>query len=264
MFTNANWRSLTLVCQVFFILFCFLLSTSFIYSGRKVILYARQNSSRIQRFGGRLSTKGIMNSGTDNPGKEFRPNMTKLVKITYFTACLGLAGVTLQIYAIFEVYNMYIARTTRPQPWAWLVFQSLFRFVEVLAGCTMAYVGRRQVRNKSLYVKSCMLMVKRRRRKRGKLSPYYYGDTDSAVKTGENPSASTVEAHISGHYHSVSTDGNSPTSDKENSYLEKNPMLSLQFSSRIWAFFSLKHKKKQLIMAKSHAATLQKQHKSNW
>ena len=233
MFTNANWRWLTIVCQGFFILFCLLLSTSFIYSGRKVIKYARQNSSRMQRLGGRLSTKRSINNGNDNSGKEFRPNMTKLVKITYFTTFLGFAGVILQLYAIFGVYNMFTARPAPPRPWSWFAFESLFRIVEVLAGCTMAYVGRRQVRDKSLYVKACMLWVNRSRGKRGKLSPYYYreSDTCSVVKTGESSSACAVEAHINGHYCSISTDGNSHISEKENSYLEKN--LSLEFSSRI-------------------------------
>ena len=211
-FAHADWRSLALVCQGFFIIFCFLLSTSFVYSGYKVIKYAQKNIVRMQSIGVRVSSKRGMRNGKDNSGKDFRPNITKLVKITYVTAALGISGVTLQLYAIFHVYNLYIGEYPQPEPWPWLVFQSLFRIVELLASCTMAYVGRRQVWNKSLLFHSCMSCVNRGLKK-CELSILNSTESDRIVKMSiekiaRQPSLSAVEIGVKNNDEKVSKTNN--------------------------------------------------------
>jgi hypothetical protein len=147
-FFYADWRALSLVCQIFFIVFSVVLSTSFIYTGRKIIKHVNLSALHISRMGSR-SVRTRKRDSTKAP-KPYTPNVSKLVKITYFTAGLGLVSCTLQLYSIFFVYDMYSSQRRKdPEPWPWLIFQTLYRIVELLAGITMAYVSPRQVREQN-------------------------------------------------------------------------------------------------------------------
>lgn len=141
----ADWRSLTIVCQVFYMVFSIVLSTSFIYAGQKIIKHVNRTALRVSRMG--MRSIGTADTNQRRRLRPYTPNVSKLVKITYITAILGLTSCALQLYAIFGIYNMYRSvGMVRPKPVPWLVFQSVFRLVELGAGLTMAYVSPRQTR----------------------------------------------------------------------------------------------------------------------
>lgn len=144
LFTDAE--TLSIVCQSFFVVFSFVLSVSFIYSGTKIVTYVTRNHSHVTRLG--QASLRARDDGTGEPGANrlYRPNVAKLVKITYFTVLLGFVSCALQLYSIIGVHKMYKGEEMEPpKPWPWLIFQSLYRAVELLVGCTLAYVGPRQV-----------------------------------------------------------------------------------------------------------------------
>ena len=161
----ADMKTLSIFCQSFFIVFYFTLSVSFIYSGTKIVTYVRRNHTCVTSVGKKTvcaqSSEGRSND-TKNPGKSstrcYRPNVSKLVKITYFTVFLGFASCALQLYSIFGVHHMYKAEEmSPPEPWPWLIFQSLYRAVEFAAACTLAYVGPRQISRKSHPLMRCFV-----------------------------------------------------------------------------------------------------------
>lgn len=144
----ARWQVLVLICQVFYIVFSIALSTSFLYAGLKIIKYVNRTTGHVVRMGQRsVGREDSSGSRRRRQLKPYSPNVTKLVKITYITAVLGLVSCALQIYAIFGIYKLYRSATmVRPKPVPWLVFQSMFRLVELGAGLTMAYVSPRQTK----------------------------------------------------------------------------------------------------------------------
>lgn len=130
----ADWKVFTIICETFFILLSLILSISFIYSGRIILKSVHESRSSVRHF------------GDQNTIHTPAPNVAKLVKITYITVFLGLLSVVLQLYSILVVHNMYSTDSVViPKPWPWLIFQSLFRLVELGLACTMAYVNPRQV-----------------------------------------------------------------------------------------------------------------------
>ena len=129
----ANWKMLNIFCQAFFIALGLILSGSFIYSGRIILKSVRETRLSIRQLGN-LSDRTR------------RRKVSKLVKITYITVIVGFTSCAMQLYSLIVVYNFYSAgdRGVVPEPWPWLVFQSLSRIVEIVAGCTMAYVSPKQ------------------------------------------------------------------------------------------------------------------------
>lgn len=136
----ADWKTLGILCQSFYIVFYFCLSISFIYSGGKIVKSVQKNHAHVIRLG-----VTSVRTGADGKVEAYRPNVSKLVKITYITVFLGFASCALQLYSIIGVNNMYLDRAKPPKPWPWLIFQTLYRAVEFAAACTLAYVGPRQV-----------------------------------------------------------------------------------------------------------------------
>ena len=145
----ANVMTIAIVCQSFFIIFSFLLSSSFIYSGTKIVGHVRETHTQVFRLGRRnYSEQKNADKTSERRSRDlrrFRPNVSKLVKITYITVFLGFASCALQLYSIFGVHKMHETnQTPLPKPWPWLIFQTLYRAVEFAAGCTLAYVSPRQ------------------------------------------------------------------------------------------------------------------------
>lgn len=131
---EGNLTELLIVCQSFFIVWGFLNSISFMYSGSKVVSQAR----KIQR-------QLLAIQQGENRKEAVRPNNThvcsrtsKVAKITLATSALGMACCSLQVYSLFGVYGMY-SKVVNPKPWPWLAFQTSFRLVELAMGCTIAY-----------------------------------------------------------------------------------------------------------------------------
>ncbi|XP_078365719.1 proline-rich transmembrane protein 4-like [Oculina patagonica] len=127
---NAKLTPLLIVCQSFFILWGFLLSISFIYSGLKVIL----SSENVQK---QLET---IESGTVQraSGNRRHTRTIKVAKVTLATTILGFVCCGLQLYSLFGVYSLY-SKAVEPSPWPWWAFQSSFRLVEFCMACTIAY-----------------------------------------------------------------------------------------------------------------------------
>ena len=131
----ADWKAFSIVCETFFILLSFILSVSFIYSGRIILKSVHESRLSVRRL------SGINGNFRINPP----PNVAKLVKITYITVFLGITCVVLKLYSIFVIHNMYSNDgASIPKPWPWLIFETSYRLVEFGLGCTMAYVNPRQ------------------------------------------------------------------------------------------------------------------------
>ena len=130
-----------------------ILSASFIYSGRIILNSVHETRLSVRRFGS-LHSK-------DSPPS----NVAKLVKITYISVLLGFFSVGLQLYSIFFMHNMYSnEKSIIPKPWPWLIFQYLFRCVDLGLGCTLAYVNPRQVPHRrrsrsTIFLRNCKLIA---------------------------------------------------------------------------------------------------------
>lgn len=180
----ADWKTLTIICQSFYIVFNFVLSVSFIYSGTRIVTYVRRNHTRVSRLGqASLRARGDANASA------YRPNVSKLVKITYITVFLGFTSCALQLYSIFGVHNMYLSEVKIPQPWPWLIFQSLYRAVEFAAGCTLAYVSPRQVGGNRPLFMCCFTCCQEAREKSEKVSFSNGHQSSQKYLTGERDSA---------------------------------------------------------------------------
>lgn len=127
---NAKLTPLLIVCQSFFILWGFLISLSFIYSGLKVILRAGRVQQQLQNneIGkARRATRMRRKSKT-----------VKVAKVTFATSILGLVCCGLQLYSLFGVYSLY-SKVAHPPPWPWWAFKTCYRLVEFCMACTIAY-----------------------------------------------------------------------------------------------------------------------------
>lgn len=128
---NAKVTPLLIVCQSFFILWGFLLSVSFIYSGLKVIL----SSEKVQKQLEMIETGTAQQTARE---KRRKTKTFKVAKVTFATSILGFVCCGLQLYSLFGVYSLY-SKAVDPSPWPWWVFQSCFRLVEFCMAFTIAY-----------------------------------------------------------------------------------------------------------------------------
>ena len=178
----AGLKALIIICQSFYIMLNLILSVSFLYSGTKIVKYVQKNNSHVSRLG-QASQRGRSSS------RPYRPNVSKLVKITYITVFLGIASCALQLYSIIHVYNMYKDEGMKtPEPWPWLAFQSLHRAIEIAAGCTLAYVARRQVSQRRHLFTHCFTSVQKSRAAE-KISSSSGQRSSVKYSTGEQPCA---------------------------------------------------------------------------
>lgn len=187
-FLYADWRSLSLVCQAFFILFSLVLSTSFIYTGRRIIHHVNHSARQVSRMGTRtVSSKSAQKTSR-------KPDLSKLVRITYLTTALGFSSCALQLYSIFVVYDMYRSTSKKePEPWPWLVFQTLYRIVELLAGITMCYVCPRQTNDKKKSLRRPCLPAFEGRKRRYRPTIFY---TDSGTSDPSVNQSVELEAQL--------------------------------------------------------------------
>lgn len=145
----ADWKAFSIVCETFFIILSFILSVSFIYSGRIILKSVHESRSSVRRFSGL----------NDNFKHHPPPNVAKLVKITYVTVFLGITCVALKLYSIFVLHNMYSDDgASIPKPWPWLIFETSYRLIEFGLGCTMAYVNPRQASYRRKSISGIFLM----------------------------------------------------------------------------------------------------------
>lgn len=184
MFIDA--KTLSIVCQSFFVVFSLVLSVSFIYSGTKIVTYVTRNHSHVINLG--EASLRARDDGTGKPGtyRLCRPNVAKLVKITYFTVFLGFVSCALQLYSIIGVHKMYNGEEMEPpKPWPWLIFQSLYRTVELAVGCTLAYVGPRQVRRNIHPFIHCFAFCRNARKRARSENSDSSNDATSSARTSK-------------------------------------------------------------------------------
>lgn len=180
----ASWKALVIICQSFYIMLNLILSVSFLYSGTKIVKYVQKNNTHVSRLG-QASQRGRATSS-----RPYRPNVSKLVKITYITVFLGIASCALQLYSIIHVYNMYKDEGMKtPEPWPWLAFQTIHRAIEIAAGCTLAYVAARQVSRRLHLFMRCFTSVQKPRKELEKVSSSNGHQSSVKYLTGEQQSA---------------------------------------------------------------------------
>ena len=173
----ADWKAFSIVCETFFILLSFILSVSFIYSGRIILKSVHESRSSVRRF------SGLHDNFRVNPP----PNVAKLVKITYITVFLGITCVVLKLYSIFVIHNMYSNDGAAiPKPWPWLLFETSYRLVEFGLGCTMAYVNPRQASYRRGSRRSRIFLMQRKLRVGSSL---YIQNNQSSGDSGDHASA---------------------------------------------------------------------------
>lgn len=131
---EGNLTELLIVCQSFFIVWGFLNSISFMYSGSKVVSQARKIQRQLLAIQQGENRKEAPKSNSSHVCSK----TSKVAKITLATSALGVACCSLQVYSLFGVYGMY-SKVVNPKPWPWLAFQTSFRLVELAMGCTIAY-----------------------------------------------------------------------------------------------------------------------------
>lgn len=184
----ASWKTLSIICQSFYIVLNLVLSVSFMYSGTKIVNYVQTNHTHVSRLG-QTSKRGRDTNGKTSI-RPYRPNVSKLVKITYITVFLGIASCALQLYSIIGVYNMYLDEGVKtPEPWPWLVFQSVYRAIEFTAVCTLAYVAPRQVSRKPHLFMRCFTRCQKPREKSEKVNSSNGRQSSLKYLTGEQHSA---------------------------------------------------------------------------
>lgn len=120
-----------IVCQLFFIIWGFLLSASFIYGGLKVIFRAKNVKKQLNTLNVSYQEKKVK--------KRLGANVSKVAKISLVTSFLGIALSVVQLYSLIDVYRFYRDTIQPPVPWMWWAFQTCFRLVEIAMACTIAY-----------------------------------------------------------------------------------------------------------------------------
>jgi len=180
----ADWKAFSIVCETFFIILSFILSVSFIYSGRIILKSVHESRSSVRRFSGL----------NDNFKHHPPPNVAKLVKITYVTVFLGITCVALKLYSIFVLHNMYSDDgASIPKPWPWLIFETSYRLIEVGLGCTMAYVNPRQASYRRKSISGIFLMQCKLRAG----STSYIQNNQSSGDSGDHAQSPTPYARTS-------------------------------------------------------------------
>lgn len=131
---KPNFTPLLIVCQSFIILWGFLLSMSFIYSGSKVIRRAGRVQQQVENEIAEIGKVGRVSRKSNRR----KSRTIKVAKITFVTSILGLVCCGLQLYSLFGVYSLY-SEAVHPSPWPWWTFQTCYRLVEFCMACTIAY-----------------------------------------------------------------------------------------------------------------------------
>lgn len=121
---EADMKALLIVCQSFFIVWGFLNSIAFLYSGGRFLHGAQQTRKILREMANDQVTRSC--------------NMSKVAKITLVTTVFGFLISGVQVYSMVGVYGMY-SEIVNPAPWPWYIYQTGFRLVELIMGCCLAY-----------------------------------------------------------------------------------------------------------------------------
>lgn len=152
-----------IICQSFFIvwgsiigigyLYCYYRIITYNYSNQAIlrfILNKDRNPTRVKAAKNELiNMEYYKNQGlADNQSVPMvTPSIRKVVKVTIMTACLGFISVGLNCYSLFGIFSIFNGNYI-PDPWPWLIYQSLFRTTELLMASTMAFTVTRPVKLK--------------------------------------------------------------------------------------------------------------------
>jgi len=144
---QADKKELLIVCQSFFIIWGFLNSFAFLYSGTKIIRKSSETQKQLAQ---------ISSSAKNQRDKSRKDATAKVAKVMLITAILGLVCCALQIYSIVGVYGLY-SQVVNPAPWPWFSFQTGFRITELAMAWTLAYtVVQPSEYGKTIFKKNCL------------------------------------------------------------------------------------------------------------
>lgn len=141
-----NTSVLVIVCMMYFIICALLVSASVLYSGTNVVRQSKTHRRTMKRISIRAnSTNSTVHDkrSTSNAAKyaNKESNTDKVARVTMVTAGLGIVCAALQIYAMVGVFKVRngSGSLSAPKPWAWWIYQTVFRLIELGLAGTMAY-----------------------------------------------------------------------------------------------------------------------------
>ena len=166
-------KDLLIVCQSFFIIWGAIICFSYLFCGYRILSFTKCNQKilMVQSAASTLSATSTSRVSTTSEGKSrfgifgkrkssVHPSSTnictsvlRITRITMYSAILGIACVILNTYSLFGIYGV-LAPPHFPQPWPWLMYQSIFRLVELGMAFIMAYTTNRPSKNATMSHKS--------------------------------------------------------------------------------------------------------------
>lgn len=167
----SNARSAVIVCQSFFIIWGCIVCIAYFVCGYRILAYTNQNSKVLVSLSAANSSSNIHENENKIRKKSFSDKISetiitstsfpktipktvhKTLKITFFTALLGLVCIALNCYSLFGIYGV-LAPSHFPDPWPWLIYQSVFRFFELAMAGVMAYTTNGSKKKRSSTFKS--------------------------------------------------------------------------------------------------------------
>eukprot|EP00794_Sanderia_malayensis_P014392 gene14392-15891_t len=128
------------LCQVYFILFSTGLVAGFSYTGISIYRQNKRNKTIVYKLSTRNSTTGWPTKKEKK--RQNRKSIKKVLKLTFATTLLGLCFLVSQLYSLISVYTHSVTALTNPEPWAWLICQYFYRFIELLmAACLLVNIS---------------------------------------------------------------------------------------------------------------------------
>ncbi|RDD44240.1 hypothetical protein TrispH2_004632 [Trichoplax sp. H2] len=159
---------LLILCQSFFIIWGTTIGICYLYCSYRILNYNFSNQvilKSINNVNKRHVQAKLKQNYTDQEedfmsqkGKRWSsdqhisyitPTIQKVIKVTIISACLGFVSTALNCFSLFGIYGVLQDKNT-VDPWLWLIYQSLFRIIELCMGATMAFTVTRTVKTKQL------------------------------------------------------------------------------------------------------------------
>ncbi|XP_064483397.1 uncharacterized protein LOC135396387 [Ornithodoros turicata] len=127
--------TLILACQVFFLMWTFLLSIAYFYVFQQLFKAALRKQSEMIR----LTFTKLHIDGAELPRRLPRPTLATSVKVALITAVLALVMTVLQTYGLVSIYR--VPPQLKPDYWCWWGFHFASRILEIAMCVTMLYIA---------------------------------------------------------------------------------------------------------------------------
>ncbi|RDD44238.1 hypothetical protein TrispH2_004634 [Trichoplax sp. H2] len=165
----GGYKDLLIVCQSFFIIWGAVICVSYLICGYRILSFTKCSHKVLAVQSATVSTSTSSTTAGIMPNSSYvrlrkkssiAPKSTavctsvkKITRITIYSAILGMCCVIMNIYSLFGIYGV-LAPPHFPAPWPWLMYQSLFRIVELGMAVVMAYTTNRPSKNGTLSSKT--------------------------------------------------------------------------------------------------------------